>query len=238
MRLAALVALLLPAALIAQSGRLTGIVAHSSGARIPQVVAELTSEAAPDRAFRTVTDSLGVYSFSALPPGEYDLQLSRPGFSPLTLRSIRISQGDQRELPALQLTSTFCGDHQAVLDYAHLLRIGDYTGSLIGRVALDQRPLLADSPPVPSADVTLLCDNGKACGTTATGPEGDFMFWDLPPGTFSIRVERAGYYSVTKPGYVVRESLESIYLPVYIERCPAGKCEPAQRPKRLLALCD
>ena len=247
MRIAGLIVLLLPfqpASLVAQqtapheSATLAGIVTHITGARIPEVVAELRSEAAPAKVLRTVTDSLGIYDFSALSAGEYELQLSRPGFSPLTIRSIRIAAGEQRELPALQLTTTFCGDDQAVVEYAHLLRLGDYAGSLIGRVTLDQRPLLDDSLPVSDADVTLLCSSGKVCGTTTSGPDGEFMFWDLPAGIYSIRIERAGYYSIKKPGYMVRAGLESIYRSVFIERCPGGTCSGPQPTKRLPGLCQ
>jgi hypothetical protein len=221
-----------------EAATLTGVVTHPTGAPISDASAEIHPSSTPTRTLQTVTDSTGTWHFSALPSDEYDLRFSRPGFSPLTLRSISISPGEQKELPPIRLSTTYCGDDRAALDYARLIRPGSYTGSLVGRVILDQRPLLDQSPPVPSADVTLVCSTGKPCGATTTNEDGEFAFWDLPPGTFAIRVDRPGYYSIDKPGYLIQEDLESVYRPIYLERCSSGSCDPAKRPKRVLSLCE
>lgn len=226
---------------VAQDGTasLTGVVKDITGVGISGTHAELRSETASDRSFRTAADSTGVYHFSGLLTGEYTLKLSGPGFKSLTVKSIHISEDEQKSLPTLQLEvgSVGCGGHSVPLDYIRLLPPGDHIGNLGGSVRIDRGPMVGKSPPIAGADVTLMCSRGKVC-RTKTDSNGEFVFKALPPGNLAVRVTRPGFYPLTVPGYAIEEGLESIYQSIYLERCPLGNCDPRLRPKRPPAGCE
>jgi hypothetical protein len=226
---------------VAQDGTasLTGKVKDITGAGVSGTQAELRSETASDRRFRTAADSTGVYHFSGLLSDEYTLNLSSRGFKSLTVKSIHISEDEQKSLPTLQLevgSVGDCGVH-AALDYIRLLPPGDHMGNLRGSVRIDKGPMSGKSPPIAGADVTLMCTTGKVC-TTKTDSNGEFMFKALPLGNLTVRVTRTGFYPLTMPGYAIQEGLESIYWSISLERCPLGNCDPRLRPRRPPARCE
>jgi Carboxypeptidase regulatory-like domain len=218
---------------------LTGRVKDITGGGVSGAQAELRSETVSGRSFRTSADASGLYNFSGLPKDEYTLKLVSSGFKSLTVKSIRVLENEQKSLPALQLEVGLmadCGGH-AVLDYIRFLPSENHLGNLSGRIRVDQGPVV-ESPPVVGADVTLMCSTGRVCGATKTDSDGAFMFKALPPGSLSVRVNRTGFYLLNEPGYTIEEGLESVYGPIYIERCPLGNCDPRLRPKKPLATCE
>src|SRR4051794_21651265 len=80
-RLAAIILLLSPAALVAQgaAGTIAGIVRDSSAAAIPGAVVQATNLATA-ATFDAVTDEQGSYRIPALVPGRYRLQTMLDGF--------------------------------------------------------------------------------------------------------------------------------------------------------------
>lgn len=217
---------------------LTGKVKDITGAGIPGTQADLQSETVPDRRFRTSADSTGVYHFPGLPADEYALRLFSPGFRSLTVRSIDISEREQKALPVLQLevgSVADCGGH-AVLDYIRILPPGDHFGNLSG--SINRGPPVGKGAPVEGADVILVCDTGKVCGATKSNADGEFTFKALPPGSLSVNVSVEGFYTLSEPGYTIEDGLESVYWPVYIERCPLGNCDPMLRSKKPPARCE
>jgi hypothetical protein len=231
--------LTLPSSAQDGTASLTGKVQDITGAIIPGFVAELESEQAPGNRFRTVGDAAGVYRFSGLPAGEYDLKLAQAGFSHLTVKSTLILNGEQRTMPDLQLAigATGCsGD--AVLDYIRFLPLRNSTGNLGRTVRLDEGPMVGESRPMSGAHVTLVCGTGKSCGATRTDSHGQFLFKALPPGNFSVRVTNAGYYPEGAPVYKVEGGVEKVYRSIYVERCPLGNCDAKLRPKKPLIVCE
>jgi hypothetical protein len=219
---------------------LTGKVRDITGAGVSGTQAELLSETASDRRFRTSADSSGVYHFTGLPTDEYTLKLLSPGFKLLTVKSIHILENEQKSLPNLQLevgSMADCGGH-AVLDYIRFLPSGDHFGDLVGSVRIEQTPFVEKSPPIAGADVSLICGTDKVCGRTRTNSDGEFVFKALPQGSLSVRVEYAGFYSLNEPGYTIEDGIESVYWSVYLERCPLGDCDPKLRPKKPPAICE
>jgi hypothetical protein len=205
---------------------------------LARTVADLESERPPISRFQAVADAAGVFRFAGLPAGEYDLRLTQAGFKRLAVKSIHVLDGEQKLLPVLQLAIgevADCGGH-AVLDYIRFLPLEDQVGNLSGTVRVDQVPWVADSPPVVGAEVTLICSTG-ACGATTTDSNGEFQFRAVPSGDFSVRVTNSGFYPLAEPRYTIKPGLESIYLPIYIERCYLGNCDPKLRPKKPLAIC-
>jgi len=224
---------------VAQDGTasLTGKVQDAAGAIIPGVIAELGLERAPISRFRAVTDGAGIYRFSGLPAGEYDLRLSSMGFNHLTVKSTRISEGEQKSIPPLQLTIATCADH-GVRESIRFLPPGDHQGDFVGEVRLEQRSLEDNSPPIAGAKVTLICGAKRVCDTAKTDSQGEFRFVDLPPGEVSIQISHTGFYPLNDFGYAVDEGVESVYRPLYLERCPRGNCDPKRRPKKPLMVCE
>jgi hypothetical protein len=199
---------------------------------------ELRSEKASERAYRVEADGSGVYRFSGLTADDYILKLSSPGFKWLTVKSIRLSDGEQRSMPPLELeVGGACGGDPG-FEYFRFLPTGGRMGSLGGSIRLDQGMMAGKSPPVAGAEVTLICSGGMVCRVTQSDSNGEFIFKSLPPGMFSLRINRAGFYPLEEHGFAVKEGRELIYSSVYIERCPEENCDPKLRPKKPLGICE
>jgi len=60
------------------SGEITGIVTDPSGSAVPNSVITLTSTAT-NATRQTQSTNIGLYTFTALPPGVYNLKVEHPG---------------------------------------------------------------------------------------------------------------------------------------------------------------
>jgi hypothetical protein len=78
---------------------LNGTVTDSSGARITSANVELRS---PDTGFHreATSNEEGIYEFSSLPVGTYELSITKPGFKPLAIRQIDVLFGQIRTIDA------------------------------------------------------------------------------------------------------------------------------------------
>ena len=81
---------------------LSGTVLDSSGAVIPKAKIVLKNENSNDQRVSSSNGS-GVFSFSAVPVGDYDLTVSFPGFQTLEQTRIHLDPGDQRTVRDLNL---------------------------------------------------------------------------------------------------------------------------------------
>ena len=143
---------------------------------------------------------------------------------------MHLSEGEQKLLPPLELgVGLPCADGSEDDDYLRPLPEEGREGDLVGSI----RSKSKGNPPVSDADVSLMCDGGKVCAATKTDSGGGFLLKAVPPGHYSIRVNRAGFYEADKFGYVVAEGFESVYSAIFVERCSSGKCNPRLRPKKL-----
>jgi hypothetical protein len=197
----------------------------------------LESELAPNRNTSTEADGNGNWSLTNLLPGEYTLRASRPGFDTLTVRGIKIVNGEQKTLPALRLNVGFCGAGPA-LKYIRFLDSETVTGDFGARTQLDEGPMKGDTQGVTGAEVRLLCGGDVVCGTTTTDQEGEFRFTGLNPGEFNLQVSRKGFYPLRWAAYKVDAGVESIYYPIYLEKCFRGDCNPSKRPRKPPAICE
>ena len=79
-----------PAAAQVLYGSLTGIVRDTAGAVIPAASVKVVN---PNTAqeFATVTNEVGSYTFSTLPPGTFNLTISAKGFRTLAQKDILIT---------------------------------------------------------------------------------------------------------------------------------------------------
>lgn len=102
-----------------QSGTITGVVTDEQGSVLPGVLVSIGSPVLI-RPQSTVTNDRGVYSFIALPPGEYLVRFELTGFAPVERGGIRVSVNvvttiDQRlGLAAVSETLTVSGFAPAV----------------------------------------------------------------------------------------------------------------------------
>lgn len=230
--------LVLPSFSQDRHGTVTGRVQDITGAGISGTTAELRSDRG--RAYQTRSDDSGVYPFSGVTTDDYTLRMFQAGFVSLTVKAIHVSDGEQKSMPVLELTvGGMCwSDHSAPLpEYYRLLPSGTRVGNLAGSVGMEPGPTLSKSRPLAGAEVSLICADGTLCGKTKTDSKGGFVFADLSPGSFSVRVERIGFYPWKQSGYKVREGLETSWS-LYVESCPHGNCDPKLRPQKPLAICE
>jgi hypothetical protein len=225
---------------VAQDGTasLMGSVRDITGVGVSRAYAELQSENSQGRAFRVQADDSGTYRFSHLAAGEYSLKLGSPGWESLTIKSIRVSDSEEKLLPPVELAvvDLTCSGHTP--DYLVLLPTERHAGALRGSVLTDRGPRRIDGPPIADAEVTLLCAPGKICGSARTDSKGEFAFHLVPLGDLTVRVRRTGFYPLDVTGHRVQAGFESVLRRFSIERCHRGNCDPKRRPKRPPAYCE
>ncbi len=97
-------AFLLPGAAWAQgtTATLSGTVLDASGAVIPNAAVELKSESSGDRR-NSVSNGSGLFSFSAVPVGDYDVTIKAGGFQSFQQTGIHLDPGDQKTVRDLTL---------------------------------------------------------------------------------------------------------------------------------------
>ncbi|HUA18655.1 MAG TPA: carboxypeptidase-like regulatory domain-containing protein [Bryobacteraceae bacterium] len=218
---------------LAACATLEGEVQDPLGNGIPWARAELVLEGTEAGAVKHA-DKEGQFLFSWLPPGIYSLKLASTGFESFTLRSIQLKEGDWKRLPPLmlELGSSSCTFKPIVESY-ELLPQAQHVGNFSGSVKQ-----MDNGPPVANTRITLVCNDGKKCGETKSDPSGEFIFFDLRPGEYGLRVTHFGYYPLEASEYVVREGFDQTYQPLTLEHCPNGNCDPRLRPKRPLIVCQ
>ena len=93
---ACLVGLAIPSSAQVQRGSIYGTVHDATGAVLPGVMVQLTSEIGAPR--EGISESRGVYRFPDLDPGPYTLRAALPGFAPLVRRDILVGVGTSVEI--------------------------------------------------------------------------------------------------------------------------------------------
>src|SRR5579864_2822871 len=82
----------------ASTGALTGTVTDPKGAVVPKVTITLRNNET-GQVLTAVTDLEGLYRFSLLPPGQYELRVEMTGFAPHILREVIIQISEVRRIP-------------------------------------------------------------------------------------------------------------------------------------------
>lgn len=86
------------------TGALQGTVVSAAGSPEPQVLLTVSSPNLQGTR-GTSTDARGFYQFLALPPGLYDLRLSRVGLQPMEVKQVLVELGRTTAVPTLTVTA-------------------------------------------------------------------------------------------------------------------------------------
>jgi hypothetical protein len=126
------------------------------------------------------TDDRGFYSFSDLIPGRYRMRVEADGFIPAEGIEVRIPINNPIQVGVVLFP----------------LPSGDEPATLRG-VVQEDTGFLDVWIPIPGAVVSLhvSSDASKPFRRTTTGPDGQFVFENLPPGRYSVHAEAEGYQS-------------------------------------------
>jgi hypothetical protein len=73
-----------------------------------------------------------------------------------------------------------------------------------------------------TAEVRLICANGKVCETTTSNFTSGFQFAVNSPETFTIRIRAKGFYSAEWPGFKIYPGLETTCETFYLDPLPKG----------------
>ncbi len=86
------------------SGRISGSVTDSSGAVVPgaEVTLAMPGSAKPIMSAQTTAE--GLFNFSGVAPGSYDLAVTSGGFTSYNLRGLKVDPARETTLPAIALT--------------------------------------------------------------------------------------------------------------------------------------
>jgi hypothetical protein len=203
--LALLASLAMPAAAQEQTGAITGRAIDTSGGALPGVTVSITSPNMIGGARTAVTDEQGVYRFTLLRGGEYQVSFTLPGFSTLNVQGVILNAGatatinGKLEVAALQESVTVTSQTPTIdLEKANVAvnwdqqKLDDipYSRSLTGLVGL-----------IPGLYATSLDVGGSSFGT-GSGPAArtfgragggvvsyDGMIWDQTYGDFGTYEE-------------------------------------------------
>ena len=98
--------LVFPVSMLGQgtTATLGGTVTDATGAVIPNAQVLLKSETSDDRR-TSKSNGSGVFSFSALPTGTYDITIAAPGFKGFQQNGIHLNPGDQSSVREIHLAT-------------------------------------------------------------------------------------------------------------------------------------
>src|ERR1700760_134138 len=82
----------------ASTGALTGTVTDPTGAVVPKAAITLRNYGT-GQILTAVTDLEGLYRFSLLPPGQYELRVAMAGFAPHSMCEVMIQISEVRRIP-------------------------------------------------------------------------------------------------------------------------------------------
>ena len=179
------------------------------------------------------TETGGVYRFSNVPSGEYDLTIKPSWFYEATIKAVRLGAEELRVVPTIQLETTpMCDVSNDSRPQHYRLSNGPIgTGALSG-IILDER-----GNPVVSATLVLYRQGSGSLSTTKSDETGRFSFNGLRPGTqYWISVSADRYFADGLTGLAVQSGLDAVHTKT-LESCAPGHCQPHLKSQRILGGC-
>ena len=123
----------------------------------------------------TITDAAGTYTLSNIPAGTYTVASVKDGYLLSTGTGVVLSSGDSTQI------NLVCTPDVS-------LSLGAIAGTLQTLVNLVQTP-------VSGAKITLLNGSGEVVATTYSVDDGEFAFYDLADGVYTLVASAAGYFT-------------------------------------------
>ena len=144
----------------------------------------------------TTTNPDGTYSFTNVPPGNYQVQETQPaGYNSVS----DIDGGDLDVIGDQALITVTAGATNSGNDF-----VEEQLGSISGQVRYDSdndgNPADPDNP-ITGVTVELYDENGVLIATTTTDGLGNYTFADLPPGNYVV-------VEINPPGYTSTYDLD------------------------------
>ncbi len=123
----------------------------------------------------TITDAAGTYTLSNIPAGTYTVASVKDGYLLSTGTGVVLSSGESTQI------NLVCTPDVS-------LSLGAIAGTLQTLVNLVQTP-------VSGAKITLLNGSGEVVATTYSVDDGEFAFYDLADGVYTLVASAAGYFT-------------------------------------------
>lgn len=121
----------------------------------------------------TLTDASGAYSFSDIPAGTYSVGAVLPGYSMSSTVGVTLTNGGSTQAALVCTADT-------------TLALGAIAGTLTSVT-------LQGTVPLAGAKVTLLDPLGTVIAATYTAADGEFLFYDVADGSYSLLATADGY---------------------------------------------
>ena len=160
----------------------------------------------------TVTDAKGRYLFTNLPPGSYKVKVSTPAGYTATKTGRGTTATDSSKGSATSVNLTKNGSSDQTLDFGFKRKPTESLGVSVGNsvwfdsdgdgVQDAKEPGIAGvTLTITKADGSAVTDvAGNAVTTTVTDAKGRYLFTNLPPGSYKVKVSTPAGYTATKTG--------------------------------------
>ncbi|MGB5048858.1 MAG: SdrD B-like domain-containing protein, partial [Caldilineaceae bacterium] len=152
----------------------------------------------------TTTNASGLYTFTNLIPNQtYTVTFTPPPTYAITAQNSGADTSDSDANPVTGVVVVPLGvvDDPTIDAGLHIpLKIGDTFWIDYNADGLDDPA----EPGLPGVTVNLLDGSGNVISTTVTGPDGTYLFPDLPPGTYTVEVDQ----TTLPPGFTNTHDLD------------------------------
>jgi len=138
----------------------------------------------------TTTLADGTYSFTNIPPGDYQVRETQPaGYNSVS----DIDGGNPDLIGDVTPITVVSGETNSGNDF-----VEEQPGAITGTVWADTNNDDIGDTPIAGVTLELLDELGNVVATTVTLADGTYSFANIPPGTYSVReTQPAGYDSVS-----------------------------------------
>jgi len=182
----------------------------------------------------TQSDDAGLYRFTSVPAGEYELTITASFFHSSVIRTVRLQRDAVLVLPPVEMVFGGYDCNTRVPAYLSPLdRLDVNKGTLGGVIVDDHGHALAD------AKVTLFVPGTGVTGSTITDGEGRFSVRDVSlRRDYQIEVVRDGYFTEQFADFKIQAGFETVYDRLDLEPCEKGRCQSSLKRIRILPHCE
>jgi hypothetical protein len=159
---------------------LRGKVTDSQGAVINASSVVLANQ---DRISQTTSDQEGLYSFTNVSPGKYTVEVSGIGFEK---RTIEITIAAEDQLKELPITLAVAGSNDCNKSYGIQRSAGSRK--------LTVKVISSDAPMAKASLLLTATFPSRSAVVRETDGDGKFVFNELSPGQYELKVSRDGYF--------------------------------------------